>query len=1073
MKRAALFVLLLFTLSGVSGLIYEIVWIRQLSHLLGGTSYAIATVLAAFMGGLALGSRFYGPRADRCERPLLLYAKLEFGIAGLGALAYLLMLATPPAYAAVADALPGPVLALLRVLIAATLLLPPTFLMGGTLPVLSRFVVTDRERLGRGLGLLYAVNTLGATLGSFLAGFALVATLGLDGCIILAAGLNVLIGAAVWTTFRGQTPLPLAEAEPALSAPAQARPEPLKSPRKRAKRKADAKEPPSAELPYVLLAAIFALSGFASLGYELYWTRALQHFLGNSTYAFSAMLSTFLLGLAAGGWLGGRLADRAASPARALAWVQTAVGVAALLTLLLIWEWLPRVESSIWISKRELSWNAYLARRFAVAFLVMAPVTFLTGMTFPLVNRIGIASLARLGRGVGGLYFANTLGAILGSLAAGFLLLPLFGAKGALLATALLSVLLGLTVHLGRARRGALEPWLAAAIFVLLLAAAPKLAGSGRALLADTQEAGDAVLFAAEDHAAETRVYRKRSGDLHMSVDGHHIGGTKEAIARKEKIIAHLPMLLRPDAKSCLSIGLGSGITLGTLALYEELEILVCVEIVPGVVEGARFFAQANGGVLRDPRLDLRVGDGVQYLLTTRERFDIISSDSKLNPEYVGNAPLLSSDYYELCRDRLGPGGVMLQWLACHLPHEDLRVIARSFARTFPHVGVYWYDPYNIILAGSNEPLLFDMDAARAFAARDGLAADLSPLQLADPYTLAALWICGREALLANLGPGPVSSWRQPRIEFSMGRNFRSKSTASHEDDNLRWLHVLRDEDSQRLSGTVDEVAYRRNLRSAEKLLAGFSQGGGTQRLESGIELFEEALAANPGDPRASAVLAGWRRGDESLEKAYSAGALDSPEELARMGLLRQDQGRHEEALQLFEQAFAQRSDDPAIQYNRLLSLRALGRHDDFSRDLRDFIEQFPQDARGYTLRGRMLGEAGQPRAALGAFEKAAEFNPSNPTCQNNRATALAQLGRFEEAARVFEQVCELQPSFPHAAYRAAATFSLAGMQDDAARWAKRCIEQGLATPRQFASDPSFAGLRASEQWDARRNAPR
>ena len=218
-------------------------------------------------------------------------------------------------------------------------------------------------------------------------------------------------------------------------------------------------------------------------------------------------------------------------------------------TMLLIWSWLPHESSSEWLNSRGLSWPAYLGRRFALAFLVMMPTTFLTGMTFPLVNRIGIRSLSRLGRGVGGLYFANTLGSIAGSLAAGFLLLALLGAHGALLATALLSVALGVLVHLARERRGALEPWLVAALFAGLLVATPALQRSGRSLLADTQEAADAVLFDAEDHAGETRVYRKAAGDIHMSVDGHHIGGTEPALLRKEKILAHLPMLLRPDAK--------------------------------------------------------------------------------------------------------------------------------------------------------------------------------------------------------------------------------------------------------------------------------------------------------------------------------------------------------------------------------------------------------------------------------------------------------------------------------------------------------------------------------------------
>lgn len=1058
MKRATPFILLLFTLSGVSGLVYELVWIRLLSHLLGGTSYAISTVLAAFMGGLALGSRYYGDRADRCDRPLLLYAKLEFGIAALGGLVYLIVRALPPAYAAVAGSLPLPLLALTKVLISGALLLPPTFLMGGTLPVLSRFVVTRRDRLGRGLGLLYAVNTFGAVVGCFLAGFVLIGTLGLAGSTLAALLLNLLIGVVVWFIDRGLSPLaPQADlAESLVDAVERGESAP-------GKQGEVTSEP---ELAWLPLALLFALSGFAALGYELYWSRSLQHFLGNSTYAFSAMLTTFLLGLAAGGWLGGRAADRVASPARLLAWVQMGVGVTALGTLYLLWGWLPVADSLAWLHDRQLSWSAYLTRRFVVAFAVMAPPTFLIGMTFPLVNRIGIRSLSHLGQGVGGLYFANTLGSIAGSLAAGFLLLPLIGARAALLATALFSVLLGLALHLLRRDRGNVEPWLAAALFAGLLIASPKLLESGEGLLSDTQDEDDRVLFEREDHAAETRVYRKSTGDIHMSVDGHHIGGTEETILRKEKILAHLPMALRPDARNTLSVGLGSGITLGTLALYDGIERLDCVEIVPGVVDGARFFREANAGVLTDPRLALSVGDGVQYLLTTPERFDIISSDSKLNPEYAGNAPLLAVDYYRICRDRLTEDGVMVQWLACHLPHEDQRVIARSFAEVFEHVGMYWYDPYNIILAGSSSPLTLDLDAARDFAAREALAADLELLQLDDVHTLASLWICDGDALRAELGEGPMNRWERPRIEFTMGRNFRSKGMAYHEDENLRWLHRLRDPSTQLFMGELDATIQARFDASAGKLLEGFAAGGGIDRLDTGIDAFREGLALNPDDERLASWVERLESTAEILEEAMAAGGVNTPEMLVEVGLRWRDQGRTEEALDLFEQAAEARPHDPEIQYNILLSLKELGRMERYGAVLADFLARFPRDARAHSLEGRRLAALGQMEEAIGFFERAAELNPGAPVTHNNLATALARVGRYEEAALRFEKVCELQPGYQKAAYFTAASFCMAGRQEDAARWVRFCLERGLAERAEFARDPLFEGLRTSPHWE-------
>ncbi len=1065
MKLATLFVLLLFILSGLSGLIYEIVWIRMLSHLLGGTNYAISIVLAAFMGGLAIGSRFFGHRADSTPRPLQLFAKLELGIAACGALVYTLIRLAPPVYVAVAGAVPETVLALMRFVLTGILLLPPTFLMGGTLPVLSRFIVKSRKRIGRGLGLLYSLNTLGAVLGSFLTGFVLIKNLGLAGSTALAIVFNVVIGVAVWFIDRSVEPV---------TAIHTGTPQPEGGKKKPAVRKSKTiKHKETAEMNYFLLASIFTLSGFASLGYELYWTRALQHFLGNSTYAFSAMLTTFLLGLAAGSWVGGRWVDRVASPGRLLGWVQVMVGVFAMMSVLLIWQWLPQVENSRWLSNMNLGWNNYLLRRFVVAFSVMALPTFLTGMTFPIVNRIGIRRLERLGEGVGDLYFANTVGSILGALTAGFVALPLLGAKGALIATAVLSVALGLLAHLGNHRRARFEAAAATVLFVLLIVGGPRLKAAREALLSNTQDAGDEVLFDAEDHEAETRIYRKPSGIIHMSIDGHYIVSNELNTVRKEKILAHLPMVLCPEARRVLAVGLGSGITLGTLALYEGLESLKCIEIVPGVTKGARFFSNENRNIMNNPRVNQRVGDGVQYLLTTTERFDIVSSDAKLNLECAANTQLLSQDYYELCRDRLTDRGVMVQWLPLHFPVSEVKIITRSFVRAFPHVGVYWYNASNIILAGGNKPMVMDMDSARRHAAHPLLGEDLSSVLLDDIYVVATLWVCDGNTLLQELGDGPVNSWQRPLIEFTLLRNYLNKTRAYHEDDMLRWLQVLRNVTSQRLTGEYDPAIYERYLVSAGKLMEGFSQSGGITRYDNKINIFKDALMANPEDPRLKEIVETVERAESDIEEAFTSGQINTPEKLVEVGILRRSQGRHEEALELFERAYTLRPDDPNIQYNRLLAFKSLGRKAAFRLALSIFLESFPRDARGHSLQGREFASANDFDKAAASFTRAVELDPESPIYRNNLATALARLERYQEAARIFEEVCGRQPHFEGAAYSAAACFSMAGKPKEAAKWARFCIDEGLVKPSRFAHDPLFANLRGSKYWDSSRAQPK
>lgn len=825
--------LLLFSLSGISALLYQFVWIRMLSHLVGGTSLAISSVLAAYMGGLALGSRYFGARTDRTARPLRLYAWLEIGIALSAALVPFLILGARPVYVAAVRASPDAIVPVIRIGFAMLVLLGPTFLMGGTLPVLCRYVVRSHERLGLRLGLLYAANTAGAVVGAFLAGFVLVESLGLVMCVVVGVALNVAIGLAFFGMDRKAGEMPVAAA---------------------ADRSGAKPRSVAAELPERVLVLAFALSGFAALGYEIHWTRALANFLGNSTYAYSAMLTTFLLGLSFGGWAGGALADRVRDRARLLGWVQIGAGAAVLGTVPLIWVVLPQLAGDAFLTPDRVAWSSFLFRRFLVAFGVMALPTFLLGMTFPIVNRIGIRDLGRVGGEVGTLYFANTIGAILGSLAAGFLVMPLLGPRDGILVTAALNLGVGVFV-LGARKRAGGERVVAAAVAVLLFVVAIPASRAGRGILADSQAPEDTVILDREDPIAATRVYRKPSGELHIAVDGHRIGGSSAGMRRKEQVLAHLPLVLVPEARKVLIVGLGSGITLGSLARYDEIRELTCVEIVPAVVDGAALFAQYNGNVLEDPRLDLVIEDGVQFLLTSNDHFDIISSDSKLNPHYVGNAPLLSRDYYELCRDHLTDSGVMVQWLPLHLPENIMQMVLRSFADAFPHHALFWHYPYNLIQIGSLSPIEVDLDRARRFAADPALAEELSFLQLENPEAMASLFVATDEGVETALGDGPRNTWMRPRLEFQVIREHLARPTNLHEDDNLQWLLQARDPAGPTVIGTYDADALDRFLFSSGKLLEGYAAGGGIARIATGRGYFEEGLRRNPDDWRLEHIV--------------------------------------------------------------------------------------------------------------------------------------------------------------------------------------------------------------------------
>lgn len=820
-------------LSGAAGLIYQVAWVRLLSHHVGGTHLAVSAVLAVFMTGLALGGSYFGRRADRMPSPMRAYVLLELGIGMLGWASPTAVVACDPIYVAVVRGLHPAWHLWVNLALAAVVVGPASFLMGGTLPLLGRLLVRTSGRLARDLGCLYALNTLGAMVGAFLAGFVLVEALGVGGTIRAAASLNLAVAAAAWAMVprdaagpeRGWEPVPV---------PVRSRGEPLRP---------------------GLASVVLAGSGFAMLGLEVYWTRALQPFLGNSTYAFASMLTTILAGLALGAYCGGHLADRSSSPLRLLGRLQRLGALAALFSAFVIWEVFPRLGGTALLSHQAADWREYVLRRFVLAGAIMLVPAFLSGASFPVGARVAVPDASGIAAGVGRLFAANTLGAVLGAVFGGYVLMPLVGTKAAILATGVWSGVLGVVASCGGPSRR--DRILSGGGLLAIVCLALSMRHTGSAVPAVSQQPGDEVLYSRDDREAETRVYRKPDGDLHMSVNGQFIGGTGRDILRKELILAHLPMAMVPRAEEVLTVGLGSGITLGAFAAYPEVRRLTCVEIVPGVVEAARLFAGPNGGALDDRRVTVHVDDGAQFLRLSRERWDVICSDSKLNPAYAGNAPLLSADYYELCRDHLTDDGVMVQWVPLHVPPEELRLILRSFAASFPHVAVFWHAPANVLMAGARTSVSFHAERLAGFQDLERVRVDRRRLQVENPYALANLWLAADERLRERLGLGESTTWDRPVLEFRIVRGLLATPSWHAEDRNLAWFLELFDPSPAPVRGPADAGTSARFRRSSWFLLRGYEAGVGARDLRRGMTLFAEAARENPADHRPAILLRG------------------------------------------------------------------------------------------------------------------------------------------------------------------------------------------------------------------------
>lgn len=751
-------VLFLFLGSGALALVYQVVWARLMTHVFGSTALAVGTVLAAFMGGMALGSWWIGRLADRWPNRLRLYAWLEIGIAAAALLSHLALTALDAYYPALHAVMGGStvIVAISRFLLAFLLVMGPTVLMGATLPVLSRFLVARQEIVGVGLSTLYSINTLGAVIGAFVTGFVLIGSFGIHLPVYAAVVGNLLIGAMAWIASRRASTPGASSADDVLTAET-----------------ATAEEAGGWMLPLVIVG--LGISGFTSFAYEIYWTRALIFVLGNSTYALTTMLCAFLTGIALGGYLARyairHLSDRVA----AFGWIQVALGIVSALALPFLFA--ANEPGALGESLRRLSADALplMLASFGVSFAVMLVPAVLIGATFPLVGHLAVRDPADTGASIGRIYAVNTAGNVLGALLPGVVLIAWLGIQKGILLMAALNVLLGVTILAARRlQKGHKQWWWATPLAVLL---ASGFAMSRASLDFEFPSRGEMpryeTLYYREGPLATTKVYvDPADGDKLMSVDGIVIGGTGDTHF-KQLLLAHLPRLLIDDTSRELSIGLGSGILVGESALHDDVELITAVEIESSVIDGANWFRDETRNVLDDPRLIVVEGDISTYLRTTSETFDVITADEKTADEFASNGFSYSLDYYRLLRERLAPGGLVAQWVPSTLPPSQYRMILKTFAQGFPHVQLWQFLPayrvgfFNTILVGSVEPVPVRYDeVVKRFERHRAALANLEPYGLTSAEALLPHFIADETVIRSAVRDAELNTLDHPRYEF-------------------------------------------------------------------------------------------------------------------------------------------------------------------------------------------------------------------------------------------------------------------------------------------------------------------
>lgn len=753
---------ILFFLSGITALVYEIVWTRMLTSVFGHTVYSVSIVLAAFMAGLGFGCYLFGNVVDNQAKDpddetvfslssLMVYGTIEILIFASCITLSIIFSRFSVFYAWLHQILPSsPALAdFVKALLAFALMFIPTTLMGATLPIISKYYVTDDARLGKEIGLLYFINTFGAAVGCLLTGYVFISAFGVLQTALYASFINLIVGIGAIRIYQD------------------------------ASGKSTWFKFPSLHLPRFQFSAgekfwmsVSFACGFTALAYEVLWTRLLVFSMSGTVYSFSMMLSIFLLGIA----LGSLLAIPAAkyfSDARAVLLIlQAGVGMYLIFSLYTM----ESILSAPWNGYNLQSPTTTFARYLKDSAVLMLVPTLFFGMTFPILIKIVSAGSAYVGRGTGLIYAANTLGAIAGSLTAGFLLLPKLGTERSLALVATCNFLLALTLfrtgaYLTQSVRKGMTTVMACIILYVNMALPGNLLDP--LFMRDSSGKRDPqkLLFFEEGLADTVAIFSDDYGVLdptakRLITNGVSMSASNEIASRYMKLLAHIPILLSENPEDVLVICFGTGQTTGAAGIHPRVKSVDNVDISPSVIRSGAVFAHENHNVLQNPKVHNILQDGRNHLLTTSKRYDVITAEPP-PPHTVNTVSLYTRGYYEQAGNRLKPGGILAQWIPLHSQSErEVAMHFRTFRSAFPYA-LGWLPVANeLILIGSNSPIVLDFQKIKERIEAPSVHKALADIHIGNVFAfLGNIWFL--EDQLDRMGAGKaVIEDNRPYLEF-------------------------------------------------------------------------------------------------------------------------------------------------------------------------------------------------------------------------------------------------------------------------------------------------------------------
>jgi predicted membrane-bound spermidine synthase len=874
-KNRGWIILALFFCSGATGLVYEVVWSKFLSEMLGSTIYAQTVVLAAFMGGLALGNRLFGRWADGLSHPVRAYGCLEILI-GIYAVVF-------PAFDRAANyifiSLGTPIaeragwLLLLKALLSVALLLGPTILMGGTLPLLAAWLQKSSPDAGRSSARFYSINTFGAVVGAALAGFLLVQHFGMIATLRIAAAVNIFIGIAA--IFLSRAIQPRAESiEPAQTGP---------------------KAAAAATLRWAGL--MVAITGGVSMGLELLASRSLALIFGSSLQSFAIVLMSFILGIGLGSAYITSLRRSEKSSER---FIIVLLCIAAAWIAILVFNierWVDFYRlTRIGLARNSIGYVYHLLLNSGISMIILGVPAACIGAVLPLMIRALSFDEAHLGEKVGWLLTWNTLGAVFGTLFTGFVLMPTAGLRNAFGILALTLAVVALFIAWRRAWRFGLVVPLAA---IVISASIFFFGGEGWRLVMSSgifrvretvfipnlmkiRKEQSKLLFYKD--AADATVSVELAGgimtpqSMGLRINGKADAGTDIDICN-QLLLAHLPLLVKPDAKDVFVLGFGSGMTAGAVLSYPVNQVVVAENCDP-VITAAKYFADWNRHVLQNPRTHLRREDARTVLKLSPQLYDVIITEPS-NPWTVGVGSVFNKSFYDLAARRLKPGGIIAQWFHLYETEDKIvDLVLRTFSSVFPYVEIWDTGSGDMVILGSLHPWATGPNVFRKGFAIDRVKTDMRMIDIQSPEALMARQLASQQTGFAIAGPGPIQTDLFPILEYAA-------PPALYFGDRSRMLDRYDERTRQQLLAPEKKRAllHSLSLMNAQIVFNGFSTINGElygclfgNSLGSGVPCaFQTPNPAPPPDADGSLL--------SNAEQSFAAGNLDRAAQFAALAL--------------------------------------------------------------------------------------------------------------------------------------------------------------------------------------------